>query len=407
MAAVQALAEVEPSDQVSSVSQAFTHGVFTVGLRYRYEHVDQETVNYSGVPFEHHIANASTLRTRLQFTTAEFKNTFLTLNVDDLRPLASGNFNDTRNGKTGYPVVADPKGTDLNLASITYTGLDNSTIVLGRQRIVRENARFVGNVVWRQNEQTYDAASVDYAISDKLQVYYAYVDRIKRIFGPEDGIPAASLNSKTHMFDASWTISPALDIMTYGYWLDFDEAPELSNRTLGLRLSGRIGDSAAMRYVAELARQNEYKNNPDSYGENYLHIAAGFDWHDLALTAGYEKLGGSGNQPAAFGQAFQTPLATLHAFNGRADQFLRTPGTGLQDKYIDLSTKALGGKLTLTYHDFEADADRKNFGDELDLFGVWKIHPQYSLLAGVAIFDSDADFLADITKVWLMLSADF
>ena len=43
----------------------------------------------------------------------------------------------------------------------------------------------------------------------------------------------------------------------------------------------------------------------------------------LSAGLGWEVLGGDEDEP---GEAFRTPLATLHAFNGWADQFLTTPG---------------------------------------------------------------------------------
>ncbi len=391
----------------NAIADAFANGSFEVGLRYRYEYVDQDTGNYGGMPFSRE-ANASTLRTRLVYKTAEFRNVFLTLNVDDLRPFIGSSFNDTRNGKTRFPTVADPKGTDLNIAALTYTGLEDGKIVLGRQRIIRENARFVGNVGWRQNEQTYDSASIDYAVNDKFQAFYAYVDRVKRVFGPEDGTPAASLGGESHLLDASYTFSPALRVAGYGYWLDFDDAMGLSSETQGLRLTGSVGDDATrFSYAAEFAQQEDYKDNPNDYKENYLHLMAGVDWPKYGIKAGFESLGGGGSTPTDFGQAFSTPLATLHKFNGRADQFLQTPGTGLEDRYAEGTVAALGGNVTLTYHDFVAETGGGDLGTEFDLFATWPVLEHYSVTAGIAAFDSEASFLSDVTKVWLMLSADF
>jgi hypothetical protein len=181
----------------NQVADAFKEGSFDVAFRYRYEFVDEDSTGPADPVTKN--ANASTLRTRLVYKTAPLFDTFLTVNMDDVRPFVSSDFNDTRNGKSQYPVVGDPKGTDLNLASLTYTGLEDGKIVLGRQRIIRENSRFVGNVGWRQNEQTYDSVSIDYAFTEKFQAFYGYVDRVKRIFGPEDGTPAASLRSKSHL----------------------------------------------------------------------------------------------------------------------------------------------------------------------------------------------------------------
>jgi len=394
-------------NDVATLSDAFAGGSFEVGFRYRFEHVDQDAGTYGGMPFTRE-ANASTLRTRLVYTTAEFNNFYLTLNVDDLRPLVGRNFNDTRNGKSQYPLVADPKGTDLNIAALTYTGLEDGTVVLGRQRIIRENARFVGNVGWRQNEQTYDSFSIDYAINDRFQAFYAYIDRVKRIFGPDDGTPAASLDSESHLLDASYTFGPALRVSGYGYWLDFDDAMGLSSETQGLRLTGSVGDDATrFSYAAEFAQQEDYKDNPNDYKENYLHLMAGVDWPKYGIKAGFESLGGGGSTPTDFGQAFSTPLATLHKFNGRADQFLQTPGTGLEDRYVEGTVAALGGKITLTYHDFAAESGGGDLGTEVDLFASWAVLENYTVTTGIASFDADASFLSDVTKVWLMLSADF
>ncbi len=186
-------------------------------------------------------ANASTLRTRLVYKSGEWRDLFITVNMDDVRTLLVNDYNSTRNGQTQYPIVADPKGTDLNLASITYTGLEDGDIVLGRQRIIRDNARFVGNVGWRQNEQTYDSASIDYKFLEKGEVFYAYVDRVKRIFGPNDG-PAptqGSFSSNSNLFDARYEFTPLLNLSGYAYLLDFGNAANLSSQTLGLRLTGK------------------------------------------------------------------------------------------------------------------------------------------------------------------------
>ena len=43
---------------------------------------------------------------------------------------------------------------------LTNSSLPGTTVTLGRQRIVLDDHRFVGNVGWRQNEQTFDAIRV-------------------------------------------------------------------------------------------------------------------------------------------------------------------------------------------------------------------------------------------------------
>jgi len=398
----------------TQVADAFKDGSFDVALRYRYEFVDRDFRGLGDLITNN--ANASTLRTRLVYKTAPLFDTFLTVNMDDLRPIIGSDFNDTRNGKSQYPVVADPKGTDLNLASLTFTGLEDGKIVLGRQRIIRENSRFVGNVGWRQNEQTYDSVSIDYAFTDKLQFFYGYVDRVKRIFGPEDGVPAASFSSSSHLLDASYTFSPLFRLTGYAYVLDLKNAASLSSQTLGLRLTGKqeFGDGLNFSYTAELAAQEDYQDNPNDYDEGYYHFAAGLDWAKFGVKLGYEVLEGSGT----LGQSFQTPLATLHKFNGWADQFLATPGGGLEDLYIQGTAKALGGKLSLIFHDFSAQTGGSDYGSELDFVASWSVMKNYSILAKFALFEVDSNSPlavnpdpnkrhSDISKFWLQLSANF
>jgi len=50
------------------------------------------------------------------------------------------------NGKTKYPIVADPENIELNRLQARYRGLPKTLITLGRQRINLDDQRFVGAV---------------------------------------------------------------------------------------------------------------------------------------------------------------------------------------------------------------------------------------------------------------------
>jgi len=292
---------------------------------------------------------------------------------------------------------------------MTYTGLEDGDIVLGRQRIIRDNARFIGNVGWRQNEQTFDSASIDYKFLDKGEVFYAYVDRVKRIFGPNDGVPAASFESNSNLFDARYEFTPLLNLSGYAYLLDFANSANFSSQTLGLRLTGKqgVGADLGFSYVAQYAEQQDYKDNPNNYDEGYYLVEAGLDWPVFGFKLGYEVLEGSGT----VGESFQTPLGTNHKFNGWADQFLVTPGSGLQDAYLQGTAKVFGGKWSLVYHDFSAQTGGADYGQELDFKANWSFLKHYSILVGFALFDVDSNspiaLHSDISKAWLMLTAAF
>ena len=57
----------------------------------------------------------------------------------------------------GYSVVADPEGAEVNQYGLRYDGVPGLAATLGRSKLILDNARWVGNVGWRQNEQTFDA----------------------------------------------------------------------------------------------------------------------------------------------------------------------------------------------------------------------------------------------------------
>lgn len=84
-------------------------------------------------------------------------------------------------------IIADPESHELNRAWLRYRYAPwSSDLKVGRQRIILNNARFVGNVGWRQNEQTFDAVGLTNTSFDNLTLYYGYVNRANRIFGSGD-----------------------------------------------------------------------------------------------------------------------------------------------------------------------------------------------------------------------------
>jgi hypothetical protein len=95
-------------------------------------------------------------------------------------------FTASENGKTQYPVVADPGGTEINQVYLKYTA-DSANGIYGRQRINYSNQRFVGDIAWRQNEQTFDGLRGNWQALDNLNLDYSYSYRVLRVFGPDDG----------------------------------------------------------------------------------------------------------------------------------------------------------------------------------------------------------------------------
>ena len=60
-----------------------------------------------------------------------------------------------------FTLINDPDEVELNRAQLSYALNKDLSATIGRQRILIDDQRFIGNVGWRQNEQTFDSARVD------------------------------------------------------------------------------------------------------------------------------------------------------------------------------------------------------------------------------------------------------
>jgi hypothetical protein len=394
-------ASAAEEEGATDLGSAITSGKATISGRYRYEFVDQDNALKN--------ANASTLRLRLNYRTGQWKGWSGFAEFDHVFHVLLDDFNSgagTSPNRSEYSVVADPKGSDLNQLYFDLDPNDDWKYRFGRQRILLDNQRFVGGVGWRQNEQTYDALTLITQAISKTALSYSYVNRVRRIFGQT--VPAGKARLDGHLFNAKITISDGFSVTPYLYHLDYDTEVANSTTTLGARLAGSAGfGSGKVDWLAEFARQSDAGNNPTSYDANYYHLngayAAG---NGMAIGLGYEVLGAD----SGAGTAFRTPLATLHAFNGWADQFLATPAAGLEDLYVNFKMKAGKWNLTFVYHDFSSDTGSFDYGDEFDVSGALKLTDRYGLLLKGAFFSADSSSPltnVDTSKFWVQLTASY
>ncbi|MCC7197916.1 MAG: alginate export family protein, partial [Gammaproteobacteria bacterium] len=326
---VAGMLSVTAAAQAAEPGKFFSDGKAGFDLRYRFETVDQD-----GILEE---AEASTLRMRMTLSSGVVAGFSGVAEVDDVETVFSDDYNSTRNGKTQYPQVADPTGFDLNQLYVQYAGLPKTVVRLGRQRIKLDNERFIGGVAWRQNEQTFDAFLVENKGLSKTTLTYGYIDEVRRIFGPDDGSPPASLDAAAHVLNARVAGLPIGNFTAYDYYLDIETQPQLASNTVGMRLDGsrKITPTASFTYALEYARQTDVGDNPAQIDAYYSLLEIGAKVGAVGVNAGYEVLSGeAGTYSATLNPAFQTPLATLHKFQGWADKFLTTPSAGIRDYYL-------------------------------------------------------------------------
>jgi hypothetical protein len=365
-------------------------GDWIVDARLRYEFVDQ-----AGFANE---AEALTLRTRLGYETPAWNGFKALVEAENVTAL-SDRYNSTTNGQVAYPTVLDPEATELNRAQISWAG-PKADVVVGRQRIVLGNARFVGNVGFRQNEQTFDAVRVAFKVNPGTTLTWIYIDRVRRILG--DDSPQGEWDSDSHVIQLE-TKTPAGQLTAYGYLLDFGTAPLQSSATWGARLSGSrpLAAGPSLTWDVEYARQTDYGSNPADFDLDYIALAAGLKKDSRYVTVGLERLDGNGVR------GFGTPLATLHAFQGWADVFLTTPARGVRDLNLRAGTTVPFGtrklKLAAAAHDF-TDADGGlDYGSEIDASASLPLTPKLSFEMKAARFNGGTPAFADRTKLWVTL----
>lgn len=362
-----------------TLEQAFADGKPSIDARYRYERVD-DSVNKD--------AMASTLRTRLGFSTSDAMALQASIAFDHVTRLGDAEYNSTTNGQTQYAVVPDPDVTEINQAFLKYVFTPGTQATLGRQRIIFDNARFVGNVGWRQNEQTFDALRISDAPTKDIAVELVNIQKINTITD-------AATYTNINLVNAAFSNIGGGKLSVYAYLLDFDSAPNSATSTLGLRYAGAMND---FLYTLEFANQSDYADNASDLNADYLFFEIGYKiGANTKAFIAMEQLG-SDNGTASF----QTPLATKHAFNGWADKFLTTPNSGLQDQYIKLVTKLNTVSITGMYHDFSSDFGSIDYGTELDAQAVYPINGTFKALIKYASYNADS-FSADTSKLWLQL----
>ena len=386
---------VAAEENFDNVLDAITKGTFKLNLRYRYEDVDQDGFDKRG--------QASTFRTMAGYRTGTWKGLEVYLEFEDVRDF--GFSNDHNNAGAGSlwnevddrPVIPDPAVTEFNQVYLGWTPIKTLPFRFGLQEIVLDNSRFIGNVGWRQNHQSFEAARVAFNGVKNLSLAFSYIGRQHNVLGGSQPMDTMHLS-------AGYTFGKIGTVKAYGMILDYDRETVwgLNTSTFGVFFDGKtkLSDTLSLIYRAEFARQNDI-NNPNNINASYGRADFGVAISKVTIAAGYEVLGGSPED----GQ-FRTPLATLHKFNGWADKFLNTPTNGLQD--LSLSVTAVLGKFKLLgiYHDFSADTGGFDWGTEIDAAVIWTAPWKQQFALKYADY-SAKDHATDTTKLWVWTSWGF
>lgn len=409
LAAVCLTAFTSAARAADTLSEALTTGKASGQLRYRYEVVNQEAVANK--------AFASTLRTQLGYTTGDWHGLGGFLQFEDVHVVGNERYNSTVNGLTQYPIVADPASTEINQSYLSFKGLSDTVFKYGRQLIIYDNHRFIGNVGWRQNEQTYDAFSLVNTSLPSTTISYAHVTNANRIFS-ELHPTQSDLRMDSELLNVAYKGFKAGTLVGYAYLLDYlpaqPFAPSASNKSLGVRFDGATPmGMTKLLYTAEYAQQSDYADGANTVDADYSYAMLGISVAEMQFKLNYEILSGDG----VYG--FATPLATLHTFNGWADKFLATPRDGIKDAFVSIGGAVAGTNLLAVYHHYSSDNLGYQYGTEWNAQASKKLGKLLTLIVKYAAYNGDDNTLnaarnpapvaldRDINKLWLQADVQF
>lgn len=365
--------------------------------RVRYEQVDQD-----GLAKE---ADALTIRARAGLVATSGA---LSASVVGQGTLALiDRYYDGVNGAATRPIVADPENIALYIAQLQYK-TKAVTLTGGRQKIVLDDERFVGNVAFRDNAQTFDAVRAEWAPAKGLKLDVSYAWSVRTIWGFQGkGARQQAVRGDNILANLSY-MTPVGTLTGFAYLVDQDEAAmqgfRMSSQTYGVRLAGMrpLSKVAKLSYQFSYARQSDHHRNPNDYSADYWLADATLDVRGWKLNAGYEVLGASSGAALT---SFQTPLGTNFKFQGWADKFLVTPANGVRDLYVGgaYGWKQLGPMtgvaLAATWHRFDSDRLDQHYGNEWNLIASAKVK-KTALSVRYAHYDAKA-MATDTDKLWL------
>jgi hypothetical protein len=360
-----------------------------VAFRYRFEYVDQEGLDETAL--------ASTLRTAVSYQTMQYRKLDFYVEMTNVADVGSGPYSIPGDPATQYPVVTDPLISRVNQSFLRWSHEDGA-LKGGRQELVYDNWRFVGNVVWRQNHQVFDAMRADWTFADRLDLRYTFIGQVHRITGAEQDLYG-------HAVNAAFDLEKLGQLAAYAYMWDFDVAKTLNTNTFGGFWAGKHqfdeDSGLKLKWRAEYAMQQDAFDNPNTVEESYMHFMAGLGVPVIGVGAGYEQLGGTIGE----GQ-FTTTFATGHKFNGWADKFLNTPDAGLNDLYVSAGGQWEKLAYVATYHTFSAVDGDAEYGTEVDAQVSYKFDWGQTLALKGAFYSADT-WATDTTKMWVFTTFTF
>ena len=357
-------------------------GKFTLNARLRYEDFDLDRGNANDD------RDGTSLRVRYGYKTPDFNG--LTGFVEGETLTRVGGDPDEI-----HPLDEAGDGSDLNQLWVQYKHAEYGHAKFGRQIYTLDDHRFIGHVGWRQNIQTFDAATGTITPIKGLSINPFFFDQVNRVNADEVDLDAKGIN-------VSYKYANWLKLTGFIYNIESDDSTQTTeafgNDTIGVRATGSypVTEDVTLKYAFSYASQdsagdynNTAANQQDYDNADYYAGDVSATFMGVTVGGGFEIL-----EPE-----FRTPLATVHKFNGFADVFATSSLTGFRNGLEDIYVYAgytipvgNGVKTKVVYHEFDTEsggAAGQDGGDEIDLVASYKWNKYFNTVLKYGDYSED------------------
>ena len=276
--------------------------------------------------------------------------------------------------------VADKNGLAIHQAwgMVNFNGM---TLKAGRQEIIYDDSRMLGNVGWAQQGRSHDALLLKFGKTYKLDLGFAFNQENESLTGTTYNVPNNYKSLQYAWFNKQWDNFGA-SILFLNNGLQYIDVADAENNEV--RYSQTIGTHLKFKFSEALNATSNlyYQGGKDVVDRDLSAFLVGLDLNYKAssvwsLGVGFEiQSGNAYDGDSSENKAFNPFYGTNHKFNGFMDYFYvgnHINSTGLLDVFAKVNAK-LNDKssLGLWIHNFSSYAEiangvKKQLGTEVDL----------------------------------------
>ena len=273
-------------------------------------------------------------------------------------------------------------GLDMHQAWAQIPLPANLQLKVGRQEIVHDDARLIGNVDWVQRAQSFDGIRLlgEHGLH-KFDAFWVMI-RERELGDPDGSLLAKHVgNAQLGALHAT-LIFGALKVAP-AWYLRLDGANNETRHTAGVRVDAKTGGFAGggafyyqMGSVDVPDPESPGANKSDDFGAMLVSADVGYTLDTVPTKPAFKVFGDYLPGDGTVNSVIDTLYATNHKFYGEMDFFLAIPKHTMQRGLMDVGAQLKAdvhakAKLMVTGHYLQStkadDAGDKGLGTEIDL----------------------------------------